>query len=166
LVVSHFSSIVALSSVEMFGHGNGVQASLLPTPVHRGTSMVHSTDGKSTEEICFFVKREDLSSSLYGGNKVRSLQHQLAVIESKMASGNGPEKGVVVMGSGGSNQVVATVVHGLHTLGIPCSALWMHDPPDFDNALNMLSTLSFPVVQTETWVRAQALSLDLPLSRM
>jgi hypothetical protein len=38
-----------------------------PTPIHKVT-----VDG-----VSFFVKREDLSSSAYGGNKVRTLQHQV-----------------------------------------------------------------------------------------
>ena len=75
-----------------------------PTPIHRG-----SIEGNRNFE--FYVKREDLSSTAYGGNKVRTLQHQLAVCESRNPTGN-----ICVCGSGGSNQIVATVVHGLFLL--------------------------------------------------
>jgi len=80
-----------------------------------------------------------------GGNKVRTLQHQLAVIESKQV------RNIHVLGTGGSNQVVATVVHGLNRLP-PMTPLWIDkDLPDLDNSLNMLSTLSLPVAGQETW---------------
>ena len=46
-----------------------------PTPVHEVS--VTSAAGVHCH---FYVKREDLSSSLYGGNKVRTLQFQLAIV--------------------------------------------------------------------------------------
>lgn len=99
-------------------------------------------------------------SKSYGGNKVRTLQHQLAVCEARREAGETAFQQLVSLGSGGSNQVVATVVHA-RELGWnnkqqnhnsndnnaapainPC---WFDsDEPDMDNALNMLSVLSFP----------------------
>jgi 1-aminocyclopropane-1-carboxylate deaminase/D-cysteine desulfhydrase-like pyridoxal-dependent ACC family enzyme len=101
----------------------------------------------------FYVKREDLISPLYGGNKVRSLQHQLAVLEARRVRGDAAAKQIMAVGSGGSNQVVATVVHA-QTLGwnenskdCAINACWLDaDEPDLDNTLNYLSVLSFPNV--------------------
>jgi hypothetical protein len=88
-----------------------------------------------------------------GGNKVRTLEHQLAIVESRAATAGSdkPPRELIVVGSGGSNQVVATVVHGTHRRGVPVAPVWVADPPDFDNTLNMLSTLSFPVARWWTW---------------
>jgi hypothetical protein len=103
-----------------------------PTPVHRCTM----TSSRDQSVITFAVKREDLASPEYGGNKVRTLQHSLAVCEARQPSR------VVVMGSGGSNQIVATLVHG-RKAQLPIRPLWVKpDLPDLDNTLNMLSGLS------------------------
>lgn len=53
-----------------------------------------------------FVKRDDLTHSLYGGNKVRKLEHLLA--EAKLAE----RKTLVTVGGLGSNQALATSLHG------------------------------------------------------
>jgi 1-aminocyclopropane-1-carboxylate deaminase/D-cysteine desulfhydrase-like pyridoxal-dependent ACC family enzyme len=117
------------------------------------------------DNIKFYVKREDLISSLYGGNKVRTLQHQLAVLEARRERGDVAAKQIVSLGSGGSNQVIATVVHA-NRLGwdnqsnedeynnkCAVNACWFDsDEPDFDNTLNYLSVLSFPnVAYTFDW---------------
>jgi hypothetical protein len=109
-----------------------------PTPVHRASVRLES--GRT---VAFWAKREDLSSSLYGGNKVRTLEHQLGACEAHLQKH--PDARFFVLGSGGSNQCVATIVHGLDRFGISPDALWLsEDDPDRDNALNMLSCLSFP----------------------
>ena len=118
-----------------------------PTPIHTGS--IIPIDGGSTMK--FYVKREDLSSPLYGGNKVRTLQHQIAVCEARNKDTEGGIE-VIVLGTGGSNQIIATTVHGLHRFDLNVVPVWMEpDLPDVDNALNMLSTLSFPVKQFITW---------------
>ena len=104
--------------------------------------------------VNFWVKREDLSSPVYGGNKVRTLQHQLGVIEAKVerAAASGVQRDIIVFGSGGSNQVVATLVHVmLLKLRVRVSALWIKDPPDLDNTLNMLSALSLHLKSHASW---------------
>ena len=136
--------------------------------------------------VHFYVKREDLSSSLYGGNKVRTLQHQLAVIEAKLERQKQPKKQsrLLVFGSGGSNQVLATVLYALKLRLMPLRnmiALCIKDPPDLDNTLNMLSTLSLEdpadennkndatvnisnndnTIQYETWARPLSLAKTL-----
>ena len=113
-----------------------------PTPVHRASIR--------NGGVQFQVKREDLASPIYGGNKVRTLQHQLAVCESRLAAAapgsaeHARLRRIAVVGSGGSNQVVASLAHaGPHLPKL--EALWVApDAPDLDNTLNMLSTLSLP----------------------
>lgn len=137
-----------------------------PTPVHRGecgapptpssaTLPEGTVSGSSAETVRFYVKREDLSSPLYGGNKVRTLEHQIAVVEATneahTATHGGRPRDLLVFGSGGSNQVVATIVHGLHRFGMSVSPVWVPDPPDLDNTLNMLSALSFPIQNWYSW---------------
>lgn len=134
-----------------------------PTPIHKAECSARpiyydtnndkdkGAPAPSPRTVTFHVKREDLSSPDYGGNKVRTLQHQLAVIEAKYEQ-EGQQRDLVVFGSGGSNQVVATVVHAIRSkLRIPTTALWIADPSDLDNTLNMLSTLSFPLEKFCTW---------------
>lgn len=115
---------------------------IFPTPIHEG-----SVKTKSNQTITFYVKREDLASSKYGGNKVRTLQHQLAVTEARVVNNDPSASSIFVAGSGGSNQVVATVVHAKRlstTISMPnITPVWIQpDLPDLDNTLNMLSTLT------------------------
>mmetsp|Transcript_34529 Transcript_34529/g.83342 ORF Transcript_34529/g.83342 Transcript_34529/m.83342 type:complete len:536 (-) Transcript_34529:19-1626(-) len=126
----------------------------LPSPASNSTS---SNDDDGT--LTFYVKREDLIHPSYGGNKVRTLQHQLGVLEARRDRGDEACRQIVSIGSGGSNQVIATVVHA-NKLGWDnnekksnsddhnsINACWFDsDEPDLDNTLNMLSVLSFPNV--------------------
>lgn len=111
-----------------------------PTPVHTVTT---TAAGGAT--IKFSVKREDLASAQYGGNKLRTLQHQLAACEAHLEAH--PAATLTLIGSYGSNQVVATKVHAQQACGIPPGTLqacsFLPDKPDFDNTLNLLSSLSF-----------------------
>jgi 1-aminocyclopropane-1-carboxylate deaminase/D-cysteine desulfhydrase-like pyridoxal-dependent ACC family enzyme len=133
-----------------------------PTPVHRA-QVALSDDANAVEEPwTFFVKREDLSSSSYGGNKVRTLQHQIAVLEARTERRDPAVLGnFVVAGSGGSNQVLATAVHARGRLRQPVQPSWVtKDPPDNDNSLNMLATLSFDNVTTPvSWASPRAAAL-------
>eukprot|EP00947_MAST-08B_sp_MAST-8B-sp1_P001538 g1538.t1 len=115
-----------------------------PTPVHRGAMGASSG-------LRFMVKREDLASPFYGGNKVRTLQHQLAVCEARAEKGTC--KSMIVLGTGGSNQIVATAVHASRYPALPhVTAGWMaKDLPELDNTLNMLSALSFPLERFGCW---------------
>lgn len=111
-----------------------------PTPIH--TCTMHPPSAADEEKtVSFKVKREDLASPLYGGNKVRTLQHQLGCIE--VATALHPEMTIYAFGSGGSNQVVATVAHGFVNLGLRVRAMLMiPDEPELENTINMLSTFS------------------------
>jgi hypothetical protein len=128
----------------------------MPTAVHRGAV----TDPISGRRLSFEVKREDLISSEYGGNKVRTLQHQLAVCEAKIerassAAERARLENLLVIGTGGSNQVVATLVHARRAGLANVNVAWLQpDLPDLDNSLNMLSTLSLPLGGSRgTWGR-------------
>ncbi len=68
-----------------------------------------------------YVKRDDLSSRYYGGNKVRKLEFVLADVAHKGCSG------VMTMGAAGSNHVLATAIHG-RRLGLSTSALLFDQP--------------------------------------
>lgn len=113
-----------------------------PTPIHESTVIT-----SSGTECHFYVKREDLSSDIYGGNKVRTLQFQLGVLESRITSGEPDVLPLTVIGTYGSNQNVATVVHIAKHLPalIPSLNVALLEPEvsDLDNTLNLLSVLSF-----------------------
>ncbi len=70
-----------------------------PTPVEP----MRMPDGGKAK---IFVKRDDLTSPLYGGNKVRKLEHVMA--EAKLAG----RKSLLTIGGLGSNQCLATTLHG------------------------------------------------------
>lgn len=87
-----------------------------PTPVERleGTSAAEGIAG-------LYIKRDDMSSPFYGGNKVRKLEFVLADAQ---ALGH---KTVLTFGAVGSNHVVATVIHA-ERLGIGTIAVLMPQP--------------------------------------
>ncbi|MDD3719016.1 MAG: pyridoxal-phosphate dependent enzyme [Actinomycetota bacterium] len=82
-----------------------------PTPVERMRELeeAHGLPG-------FYVKRDDLSSKAYGGNKVRKLEFVLADALARKCDG------VMTMGAAGSNHVLATAIHG-KSLGLSTTAL-------------------------------------------
>ncbi|KAJ3227115.1 hypothetical protein HK099_003334 [Clydaea vesicula] len=108
-----------------------------PTPIHQATINKESYEG-----IKFWIKREDLSSPIYGGNKVRTLQYQIAACE--VHHFKNPHAKFFTVGSSGSNQLVATLVHGKYANNLPISIIHAGpDEPELDNTLNVLSTISF-----------------------
>ena len=141
---------------------------LKTTPIHKckvPSLLLSSSSGNKNnmeEDLEFLVKREDLLSPLYGGNKVRTLQHQLAICEARRERGETSFRQLVSVGTGGSNQIIATIVHARSlgwgddetdkkdgvAPGPPPSRVNLcyldKDEPDLDNTLNMLSALSFP----------------------
>ena len=124
-----------------------------PTPLHKCTITT-----RGNLQLRFWVKREDLiCTDTYGGNKVRTLQHQLAVCEARRDTGESAFCQLVCLGTGGSNQIVATAVHA-QRLGWTAqsdSAVnvnWFDkDEADLDNTLNYLSTLSLPIGWSYNW---------------
>ncbi len=83
----------------------------LPTPITGLKSIGESVGCKN-----LFIKRDDLSSEVYGGNKVRKLEFIL---------GDAKREGIstlVTMGGTGSNHLLATALHareqGMRTVGV------------------------------------------------
>jgi len=87
-----------------------------PTPVER----LEGTGGLLGAPL-LFVKRDDLSSPLYGGNKVRKLELLLA---EALRRGR---RSVVTVGAAGSNHVLATLLHAAR-LGLQGTALLIDQP--------------------------------------
>jgi D-cysteine desulfhydrase len=71
-----------------------------PTPVEQLGSSLGLPEGK------LWVKRDDLTSRVYGGNKVRKLEH---LLEDARLRGR---KSLITIGGLGSNHSLATAVHG------------------------------------------------------
>ena len=75
-------------------------------------------------------------------------------------------KRLVVVGSGGSNQIVATIVHVNALNSQPSvSASWIaKDPSNLDNSMNMLSSLSFSSLRADesnTWAHPIKMLLQI-----
>lgn len=75
-----------------------VSLGVLPTPVERIT-----LDAPGTEQL--WIKRDDLTSSVYGGNKVRKLEFLLGRARAEQ------RRAVITFGAYGSNHALATAVH-------------------------------------------------------
>ena len=72
----------------------------------------NNTTQTTRPKLRFYVKREDLIHPIYGGNKVRTLQHSLAICQVKRDDDTiAAYRQLVAIGTGGSNQVVAMAVH-------------------------------------------------------
>lgn len=85
-----------------------------------------------------FVKREDLSSPLYGGNKVRCLEPVLGDLQARGV------RHIWATGAWGSNQALAHAVHG-GRMGFECGALLFPQPPSPSAAANLAALASLPV---------------------
>ena len=72
----------------------------IPTPVEELGSSLGMPEG------LLWVKRDDLTSPVYGGNKVRKLEHLLADAELR------GRKSLITIGGLGSNHCLATAIHG------------------------------------------------------
>ena len=76
-----------------------------PTPVQRLPNLEHALGLKS-----LWIKRDDLSGRLGGGNKVRKLEYMFAAAQTH--SNGGETKTLFTIGPTGSNHVRATAVYG------------------------------------------------------
>lgn len=84
-----------------------------PTPVERVLA--------TPTDVELWVKRDDMTSPVYGGNKVRKLEYLLADARRRGASR------IVTLGATGSHHVLATAVHGkLH--GFTVAAVLVPQP--------------------------------------
>ena len=100
-----------------------------PTPIH------HLSDlgGDPTADV--YVKREDLSSPLYGGNKIRTLE---AIFGAAIAQG---AQTIWATGAYGSNHAVATVLHA-GAAGVSSGVALWPQPKSMPAIENLSATLS------------------------
>jgi len=98
-----------------------------PTPVQRLSHLGHDN---------MWIKRDDLSSGIYGGNKVRKLEFVLADAIKK-----GRDR-VITMGGIGTNHGLATAIF-CHELGLRCKLLLFHQPVNTYVKRNMLLFLKY-----------------------
>ncbi|HEU4579275.1 MAG TPA: pyridoxal-phosphate dependent enzyme [Polyangiaceae bacterium] len=89
-----------------------------PTPVEPLQALA---PGLGSAAADCYVKRDDLSSAIYGGNKVRTLE---ALFGQAQREG---KQWVAATGAYGSNHAVATVLHGAR-LGFRCATLLFPQP--------------------------------------
>lgn len=99
-----------------------------------------------------WVKRDDLSDSRYGGNKVRKLEHLLAVAQRRGGT-------VLTAGAIGSHHVVATAVHAAR-LGLEVEAVRFAQPEN-DHVLAMAATAEAVGVRTTMAGRAELMPFVL-----
>lgn len=95
-----------------------LELATLPTPLEPSTALA---DALGVGWLA--IKRDDLTSPLYGGNKVRKLDYLLA---DALARGS---DAVVTFGSVGSNHALATAVFATR-LGLAAHAVLIDQPPD------------------------------------
>jgi 1-aminocyclopropane-1-carboxylate deaminase/D-cysteine desulfhydrase-like pyridoxal-dependent ACC family enzyme len=88
----------------------------LPTPVQRMDKL-----GESLGIGQLYIKRDDISGRIYGGNKVRKLEF---ILGEAMQSG---AKEVMAFGAAGSNHALATAIYA-HQLGIKSISMLMPQP--------------------------------------
>jgi 1-aminocyclopropane-1-carboxylate deaminase/D-cysteine desulfhydrase-like pyridoxal-dependent ACC family enzyme len=108
----------------LFEHYPGLQLSLnklslgtFPTPVATLTGLEHRL-GRSG----LFIKRDDLSAELYGGNKARKLELLLGDARAKGA------KRIITSGAAGSNHALATALYGTRH-GFKVTLMLFRQPP-------------------------------------
>lgn len=107
----------------------------LPTPLTTRELALPS----GTYEIA--VKHDELSNSLYGGNKVRKLEYLL-----QRAIDRGARR-VATFGAAGSNHALATAIHATK-LGLDCTCFLSHQhiTPQVSRTLNMHQRLGTEIV--------------------
>ena len=88
----------------------------LPTPVHRITDLEEAVGIDA-----LWVKRDDISASDYGGNKIRKLEFLLGAARQNNCST------VITFGGFGSNHALATSIY-CRKLGLDCVAILTPEP--------------------------------------
>lgn len=102
----------------------------------RGTRLSLGTYPSPVQRLeGLWVKRDDLTSDLYGGNKVRKLELLLG------AARDAGKSRVLTMGAAGSHQVVATAVYGARE-GFTVSAVLVPQPASPHAELNLRVALA------------------------
>ena len=93
-----------------------------PTPVH---------PLRHLDAVNLWIKRDDLSSPIYGGNKIRKLEFILAAARRRKV------RHLVTLGGIGTNHGLAAAIF-CRQLGIQCSLLLYHQPVTRNVKLNLL----------------------------
>jgi D-cysteine desulfhydrase len=101
-----------------------------PTPVERLT-VLEGDDGGGP----LYVKRDDVSSPRYGGNKVRTLEVLFGAARARGA------RRILATGAFGSNHAVATVLHA-KSAGLEGGAILFPQPPSWAALENLRVTLA------------------------
>jgi 1-aminocyclopropane-1-carboxylate deaminase/D-cysteine desulfhydrase-like pyridoxal-dependent ACC family enzyme len=86
----------------------------LPTPLDRAEEL-----GEQLGLSALWIKRDDLSARIYGGNKVRKLEYAFAEAHVRDCDA------VVTFGAVGSNHVLATAIYA-QQLGLTCYGVLTH----------------------------------------
>ena len=112
-----------------------------PTPVSR-LAAVERTFG-AAPDVELWCKHDDVTSPLYGGNKVRKLEHLLVEAQGKSA------RRIVTIGAVGSHHVLATTLYGKRA-GFEVEAVLAPQPrtPHVEEVVRIVSSLglrAFPV---------------------
>lgn len=91
-----------------------------------------------------WVKRDDLSSPVYGGNKVRKLEHLFGRAVSR------GKRRIVTVGAVGSHHVLATAAHA-RGLGLAVTAVLTAQPRTDHAAANLRADLALGVEALPAW---------------
>lgn len=126
-----------------------------PTPVHRAPALETATGNRCR----IFVKRDDLSSASYGGNKARKLEFVLGRARSLGA------KRIFTAGGIGSNLALATATY-CESLGLECELVLFDHPrsPGVERHLLRIESTSARVHRVAT-PTAMALTLGRVFAR-
>ena len=111
-----------------------------PTPIHQLKNLGFNN---------LWIKRDDLTSSIYGGNKIRKLEFILGEVKSKN------KKRIVTIGATGTHHGLATAIFA-RQLGIDVTLL-MFDQPDSDEVrhnLLLLARQQVKIIQRKTLWKA------------
>ncbi len=117
------------AEIPLFTRYPGLEANLprfplgnFPTPVQRLSNLGHEN---------LWIKRDDLTSAIYGGNKVRKLEFILADALKRKC------RKIITMGGIGTNHGLATAIF-CREAGLACRLLLFHQPVNDHVRRNML----------------------------
>ena len=88
-----------------------------PTPVEPLSGL-----NRKQEHSGLYIKRDDLSATPYGGNKIRKLEFLLADARKKGS------RRIITSGAAGSNHALATAIYS-RKCGFPCTLMLFAQPP-------------------------------------
>jgi 1-aminocyclopropane-1-carboxylate deaminase/D-cysteine desulfhydrase-like pyridoxal-dependent ACC family enzyme len=125
-----------------------VIATSLPTPQALGT---YPTPIQRVAEGNLWIKRDDRAAELYGGNKVRKLEHLFG------AARDAGKTRILTLGAAGSHQVVATAVYGRRE-GFTVDAVLVPQPSTSHARTNLRAALAqgLHAIVASSWPTAPA----------